>query len=244
MRNSKKLLSLALALILCLSLSACGSTPSLQDDDNDGLGGDLTEDTVNDFSDFEGTWLGEENNEYDYITLDADGNWFLYLDGNIVFDGYLQYEPEWESIYAYNYQDGSGGRFMLEDDGRLYISTYGYFISDEDMKSINNNDDYWSWDSDLCQRNVSEFEGIWYYNGDLDAETYIVIDDFGNWSYYQRAPGAEPAEMDYGTFSYSLDELSTYYADSDLYDNVSYKVFELDDGVLIWDDEGSYYLME
>ena len=50
--------------------------------------------------------------------------------------------------------------------------------------------------------------------------------------------------MDYGTFSYSLDELSTYYADSDLYDNVSYKVFELDDGVLIWDDEGSYYLME
>lgn len=133
---------------------------------------------------------------------------------------------------------------MLEDDGRLYISTYGYFISDEDMESINNNDDYWNWDSDLCQRNVSEFEGIWYYNGDLDAETYIVIDDFGNWSYYQRAPGAEPAEMDYGTFSYSLDELSTYYADSDLYDNVSYKVFELDDGVLIWDDEGSYYLME
>lgn len=58
MRNSKKLLSLALALILCISLSACGSTPSLQDDDNDGLGGDLTEDTVNDFSDFEGTWLG------------------------------------------------------------------------------------------------------------------------------------------------------------------------------------------
>ena len=31
-------------------------------------------------------------------------------------------------------------------------------------------DSYWSWDSDLCQRNVSEFKGIWYYDGDLSAE--------------------------------------------------------------------------
>ena len=41
-------------------------------------------------------------------------------------------------------------------------------------------DSYWSWDSDLCQRNVAEFEGIWYYEGDLSAETYIVIDENGN----------------------------------------------------------------
>ena len=47
-----------------------------------------------------------------------------------------------------------------------------------------------------------------------------------------------------GTFSYSADEDSTYYADSDMYDGVSYKVFELDDDVLVWGDEGAYYLME
>ena len=47
-----------------------------------------------------------------------------------------------------------------------------------------------------------------------------------------------------GTFSYSTDEASTYYADSTMYDGVSYKVFELDEDVLVWDDEGSYYLME
>ena len=29
-----------------------------------------------------------------------------------------------------------------------------------------------------------------------------------------------------------------------MYDGVSYKVFELDEDVLVWDDEGSYYLME
>ena len=103
---------------------------------------------------------------------------------------------------------------------------------------------YWSWDSNLCQRNVSEFKGIWYYDGDLSAETYIVIDGNGNWGYYQRAPGAEPAEMDCGVFTYSMDEVSTYYADSTMYDGVSYRVFEVDEDSLVWGDEGVYYLME
>ena len=50
--------------------------------------------------------------------------------------------------------------------------------------------------------------------------------------------------MDYGTFSYSTDEVSTYYADSTLYDGVSYRVFEFDEDSLVWGDEGVYYLME
>ena len=107
---------------------------SPQDDPNEGLGGDLNEDTVNDFSDFEGIWLGETDNDYDYLEIDAEGNWTLYLGGDVIADGYLQYEPEWESIYAYNYQDGSGGRFALEDSGRLYISTYGYFNYGDGME--------------------------------------------------------------------------------------------------------------
>ena len=130
------------------------------------------------------------------------------------------------------YEDGSQ---RTEDDAQ---------ISDEITSPNSGADSYWSWDSDLCQRNVSEFEGIWYYDGDLSAETYIVIDGNGSWSYYQRAPGAEPAEMDRGTFSYSTDEASTYYADSTMYDGVSYCVFELDEDALVWGDEGVYYLME
>ncbi len=122
-------------------LAACGGAPTEtmvsvgepeetiapEDDSNEELGGDLTEDTVNDFSGYEGIWLGESSNEYDYLELNAEGNWALYRGGDVVADGYLLHEPEWESIYAYNYQDGSGGRFALEDDGRLYITTYGYF---------------------------------------------------------------------------------------------------------------------
>ena len=34
------------------------------------------------------------------------------------------------------------------------------------------------------------------------------------------------------------------YADSTMYDGVSIRVFEFDDDVLVWGDEGAYYLME
>lgn len=216
--------------------------------------------------------MGEANNEYDSMEIDSEGNWTLFLSGEVVDSGYLCYELEWEAIYAYSNLDDSGSRIAIED-AQLYSAAYGYFNYGEGMENLlyedgsrlteddesdssidevpewngrlsGESDIYWSWDSELCQRNVSEFKGIWYYDGDLSAEIYIVIDSNGNWSYYQRAPGAEPAEMDYGTFSYSTDEVSTYYANSTLYDSVSYRVFEIDENSLAWGDEGVYYKME
>ena len=292
----KRKYGLIVMAVLCLGLVACGgaeeavetktqaeesvlaqaeTTLSPVDDPNEGLGGDLlTEDTVNDFSGFAGIWLGEANNEYDSMEIDAEGNWWLYLAGEIVDDGYLRYEPEWEATYAYSNRDDSGSRIMMED-GQLYSAAHGYFNPGEGMEYLwyedggrlteddepaqdevpawndrlegntdRHSDGYWSWDSDLCQRNVSEFKGIWYYEGDLAAETYIVIDGQGNWSYYQRAPGAEAAEMDHGFLGYSTSETSTYYADSTQYEGVSYRVFEFDEDALVWGDEGVYYLME
>lgn len=295
LKRLKKSLSLTLVLALCMSFIACGSDGksddnfsddsdsfegrvkdseqiAAQDNPNEGLGGGLNEDAVNDFSEFERIWLGEANNEYDSMEIDSEGNWTLFLSGEVVDSGYLCYEPEWEAIYAYSNLDDSGSRIAIED-GQLYSAAYGYFNYGEWMENLlyedgsrlteddesdssrdevpewngrlsGESDIYWSWDSELCQRNVSEFKGIWYYDGDLSAEIYIVIDSNGNWSYYQRAPGAEPAEMDYGTFSYSTDEVSTYYANSTLYDSVSYRVFEIDENSLAWGDEGVYYKME
>ena len=187
----KKKLPYALAglMLLCLLCTACGGDSSLQDDPNDGLGGGVSEDTVNDFSDFEGIWLGEANNDYDYMEFDSDGNWTLYLSGEAVDGGYLRYEPEWEAIYAYSDLDDSGSRIAMED-GQLYCAAYGYFNPGEGMEYLWYEDggrlteddapifsedevsdwngrlngdanSYWSWDSDLCQRNVSEFKGIW-----------------------------------------------------------------------------------
>ena len=107
----------------------------LQNDPNDGLGGDLNEDTVNDFSGFEGIWLGEANNDYDYMEFDSEGNWTLYLSGEVMDEGYLRYEPEWEAIYAYSNRDDSGSRIAMEE-GQLYSAAYGYFNPGEGMEYL------------------------------------------------------------------------------------------------------------
>lgn len=124
-----------------------------------------------------------------------------------------------------------------------------YLYYDDNVPSWNGrldgaSDGYWSWDTKLCQRNVSEFEGIWYLDGDLSAEAYLMIDDDGNWSWYFRTSGEEPEEIDCGSFTYSTDEVSTYYADSTMYDGLSYRVIELEENILSWNEEGEYYRME
>ncbi|MFR2690697.1 MAG: hypothetical protein ACLTBV_04255 [Enterocloster bolteae] len=194
------------------SLWQYGRSDFPQDDPNEGLGGGVSEDTVNDFSGFEGIWLGEANNDYDSMEFDAEGNWTLYLSGEVMDDGYSAMSRSgrlsmptatwtipaaastWRtaSFYsaAYGYFNyGEGMEYLWHEDDEPDPS--GDDVSDWNGRLDGNPDSYWSWDSDLCQRNVSEFKGIWYYDGDLSAETYIVIDGNGNWSYYQRAPGAE-----------------------------------------------------
>lgn len=141
-------------LMISLVCMACGSTQEatalpddanesiqdeededLQNDPNDGLGGDLNEDTVNDFSGFEGIWLGEANNDYDYMEFDSEGNWTLYLSREVMDEGYLRYEPEWEAIYAYSNRDDSGSRIAMEE-GQLYSAAYGYFNPGEGMEYL------------------------------------------------------------------------------------------------------------
>ena len=137
MKRKKPYLLAGLVLLLFLLCTACGNTEGQiapQDDPNEGLGGGLSEDTVNDFSGFEGIWLGEADNDYDSMEFDAEGNWTLYLSGEVVDDGYLRYEPEWEAIYAYSSSDDSGSLITMEE-GQLYSAAYGYFNYGEGMES-------------------------------------------------------------------------------------------------------------
>ncbi len=242
------------------------SSLSLQNDPHDGLGGGSAGITEIDTRDLAGIYMPVDNTgEWDYLDLHDDGTWMLYGQ-NADISGWLGYDEEYEAAYAYEDGDGSGSLFYVDDsDGTLYFAAYGYFYGsgmdnmwyeedsgggDHDGSGLSE-EGYFSseedmyeeaadWNPDLYQHDVADFAGTWYYDGDLSAETYIVIDTYGNWSYYQRAPGAEAEEMDCGTFSYSTDEASIYYADSTMYDGVSYQVFEFDDDILIWGDEGTY----
>lgn len=97
---------------------------------------------------------------------------------------------------------------------------------------------------DLYQVEVSHFAGTWYLDGDPSAD-YFTIDINGNWAYYERAAGnTAGVETDRGTFTYSDQEGSIYYANSSVLSGVSYRVFEFDTGILVWGDNGVFELAE
>ena len=151
--------------------------------------------------------------------------------------------------YAYNDADNSGCQFNRDESGEIYMGAYGYFVptsapSNEDAGGDGEYVDYEDtgdsggyYIDDDYHVDISSFEGCWYYDGDLSADRYILIDAYGEWFYYARNEGdAEASEIDCGDLRIAEGETSTYYADSDWYSNVSYRVFEFDTGVLTWDE--------
>lgn len=204
-------------------------------------GPEKPEEPEHDFSMYEGLWKGDAGagSKYDcdeaYLEFDAYGCWKLYSGGDSIDAGFLQYEPDWDATYIYCYQGGTIGGSIngscVEPEGDwLSISNCGRF-SREDARTYH-----------LAS---SVLQGTWYLDNDRSAKSYIVIDGYGNWSCYRRTLGdPEAARTDYGTFSCSVDEPSIYYADSAMYDGVRHRVFEFDEGILIWGEEATYYRLE
>ncbi|MDO5422434.1 MAG: hypothetical protein Q4F41_01755 [Eubacteriales bacterium] len=180
---------------------------------------------------------GENEDARKWTIFAADTDNFTYLYGFCAtLDAAEGMEEVYQNIFSNLYLSESEEDAWIADDAPNEDLIEN--ITEADTSGMDNI-------PELYQRNVSEFEGIWYYDGDFAAETFLVIDGYGNWSYYQRAPGeAEAVEMDCGILTYSTDEASTYYADSTMYDGVSIRVFDFADDVLGWGDEGSYYRME
>ena len=212
---------------------------------------DAAELTVWTLGDLDGSW---QNAAGETIVIDAAAGEYTAQAPRYSAEGTAR--DEWQGMGPYLYDNGSraylcpapdGGSFTISSGVAGCYSEDGHFdgvfyrIDGADVSAGVSTD---VWSDELYKHDACQFEGVWYPDGDLAAETYIRIDDTGRWSYYRRAPGAEPVETDYGTFSYSVDETSIYYADSALHDGVSYRVFELDDDALVWDDEGTYYWME
>ena len=200
-------------------------------------------------SHFEGTWyLDAELWSLNYIIIDGNGNWSYYQrpseddEGTEMDYGTLTYSTNEERTYYAESDLYDGLRFKVVEfvEGIFDWGDDGtYYLMD------GTEDDYYDWNPKLHQVNISHFEGVWYYDYDTSADTYIIIDGDGSWSFYQRASGnTEDTVIDYGTLTYSTDEASMYYADSAMNAGVRYKVFWFDDNVLVWGDEGAYYLMD
>ena len=111
MKNACKHFALCtLTLILCLALAACGSDNS---GDSADYGNDSTvPSTIDgfvkesydsyDYSAFEGYYLPDSGTDFDYLIIDTNGSrWRIGNNDDLAASGYLQYDADYDCIYAY-----------------------------------------------------------------------------------------------------------------------------------------------
>ncbi len=140
MKHLNKYLSLALALLLCISLAACGeSDEDYGDDGSDyNLYGvpDSFEGLVKDSEQmanlyiYGGAWTGEnggtlivanndEGDEVRFALYDADEE--------LSASGFIQFVSEYDYDYFYNEHDGVAYRSWFDEVGALYVAELGTF---------------------------------------------------------------------------------------------------------------------
>ena len=152
MKHLNKYLSLALALMLCLSLAACGeSNEDYGDDGSDyNLYGvpDSFEGLVKDSEQmsnlylYGGAWRGEDGGTLISATND-DGDevrFALYdSDEEVTASGFIQFVPDYDYDYFYNEHDGVAYRSWFDEGGALHVAEFGTFTqmtSDGDPTTV------------------------------------------------------------------------------------------------------------
>ena len=239
MKLWKHFLSLMLALALCLCLAACGGgsdggTPA--DDAPDSLE-DLVKDSLlmADLDAYGGVWTGEDGGTMTVEPAEAgDEVRFALYDaaGDVTASGFIQSVPDYGCDYFYNEHDGMAYRSWSEEDGGLHVASLGAFAKVS---------------GDLPGENIGDtgyeaLEGVWYLDGEAGAASCIEIDQFGNWTLYERAGGdGDMTKVDYGTLETDEENLDRYFAVSDQFDDVVYDFNVIDNSVMYWGGEYDYY---
>ena len=140
----KKYFALLLALILCLSLAACGgNAPETLENIvlDDSIDASL-EDT---YDEYLGEWyqdigrfcVSENNGTYFYELYDTDNE--------VAYSGQLQYVKEYRCMYAYCELDGIAYKCQIGKDDTLYISSFGTFGRDSSVFKESIGRDWRSW---------------------------------------------------------------------------------------------------
>ena len=245
MKHLNKYLSLALALVLCLSLAACGeSNEDYGDDGSDyNLYGvpDSFEGLVKDSEQmsnlylYGGAWKGEDGGTLISDTND-DGDevrFALYnADEEVTASGFIQFVPEYDYDYFYNEHDGVAYRSWFDEVGAMYVAAIGTFTKltgDAPGENIGDGD-------------YGFLAGVWYQDGEPGAASIIEFDASGSWTLSERPGGdGDPAVVDSGTIEVDPDGAGTYFAVSDMYEDVVYDMTLVGDDVIYWGGEYDYY---
>lgn len=227
MKNSK-LLYLLLALVMCLSLAACGgggeeiTTPAWFEG--------MVSDSQNkvDINAYGGTWTGDSGSMVVELSESGDEVRFALYDaaGEITASGFIQTEPQYSADYFYNEHDGIAHRCSVPGD-TLEVDGFGEFTKVSGDKQ--GDGDY------------SALAGEWYQDGEQDALSVIEIKADGSWSLLELMDGdTERTAVDWGKLQTAEGE-GAYSAVSDNFEDVAYDMTVIDGTTFYWGGENDNY---
>lgn len=247
MKHLNKYLSLALALVLCLSIAACGSNGGDYDDNDDGDDNfydvpDSFEGLVKDSEQmanlyiYGGAWTGEDGGTLIVANNDeGDEVRFALYDSSeeVSASGFIQFVPEYDYDYFYNEHDGVAYRSWSDEVGALHVASLGTFTQVTGDAPGEN----------IGDTGFETLAGTWYLDAEPDAPSIIVIDESGSWELLERPGGdGDPTTVDSGSIERDPDgEEGLYFAVSSMFDDVSYEFNTIDEDTLCWGSEFEYY---
>ena len=241
MKSMKKYLTLLLALVLCLSMTACGSDGGGSSDDNFYDVPDSFEGLVKDSEQmsnlyvYGGAWRGEDGSTMIVATSESgdEVRFALYdADEEVTASGFIQFVPEYDYDYFYNEHDGMAYRSWFDEVGAMYVASLGTFTKlkgDAPGENIGDGD-------------YGFLAGVWYQDGEPGAASIIEFDAAGSWTLSERPGGdGDPTVVDSGTIEVDPEGAGTYFAVSDMYEDVVYDMLLVGDDVIYWGGEYDYY---
>lgn len=231
MKNSKALYIL-LALVMCLSLAACGggedeiTTPAWFEG--------MVSDSQNkaDFNLYGGTWTGDNGSMVVEMSESGDEVRFALYDANneITASGFIQTEPQYNADYFYNEHDGVAHLCSVPGDV-LTVDGFGEFTKvsgDAPGENVGDTD-------------YSALAGEWYLDGEENALSVVEIRADGDWSLLELMDGdTERTAVDWGKLQ-PADGEGAYSAVSDNFEDVAYDMTVVDEGVMYWGGENDNY---
>ena len=140
MKSLKKYLALVLALLMCLSLSACGNDDAGDDDGDvsgsapDSFEGMVKDDEpVADYGMYCGMWTGSDGREMEVEKDDQtqETRFVLYSSDGEEIDasGYIQLSTEYSADYFYNEHDGVAYHSWFDEDGTSLADVDALIVS-------------------------------------------------------------------------------------------------------------------
>ena len=241
MKNWNKYLALMLALVMCLTLAACGGgdnadgEPTSAPESFEGMVKD--DQQLVDYGMYKGLWSGDDGSQL-VVALNDDGDemrFALYdVNEELTASGYIQMVQEYSADYFYNEHDGVAHHSWMDDDGTLNVDSFGSFVY---VSAVEGGEG-----GDGATGDYASLAGAWFMDADAAADSIIEIDEYGNWSLSERPGGdGDPTEVDCGTLEVNPADEGQYFAVSTMFDDVVYDMTVIGDDVMYWGGENDYY---